>query len=210
MSFKKNKYKVIKKAISRELTDFLFHYFQNKRRVTQIFFQSKYISPYNTDHGVWTDPQAPNTFSIYGDMAFDTILEGLKYKVEDVAGYDLYPTYSYARLYKKGDILERHSDRPSCEISCTLNIGGDKWPIFYEPSGVTGAKGVKITLGPGDLLMYYGENEHWREPFTGETCGQVFLHYRDIKGKDAERSMYDGRQYPGLPYWFSSDPDGKN
>ena len=81
---------------------------------------------------------------------------------------------------------------------------------FYEPSGVTGAKGVKITLGPGDLLMYYGENEHWREPFTGETCGQVFLHYRDIKGKDAERSMYDGRQYPGLPYWFSSDPDGKN
>ena len=41
-------------------------------------------------------------------------------------GLDLCPTYSYARLYKKdGDELKRHKDRPSCEISTTINLGGD-------------------------------------------------------------------------------------
>jgi hypothetical protein len=31
----------------------------------------------------------------------------------------LIPTYSYARIYKKGDVLHRHKDRFSCEISTT-------------------------------------------------------------------------------------------
>ena len=62
----KNKYKVIKQIISTELTSFLFHYFQNKRRVAHLMFQHKYISPYNEDFGTWTDPQAPNTYAPVG------------------------------------------------------------------------------------------------------------------------------------------------
>ena len=203
MSLKKNKYKVIKNCLSKELIDFLFHYFQNKRRVAKILFDSKYISPYNEDHGVWNDPQALGTFSLYGDTTFDTILEGLKYKIEKSVGHNLCPTYSYARLYKKGDILQKHTDRNSCEISCTLNLGGDKkWPIYYKP---TNKKTIKVTLSSGDLLLYYGKNEHWREPFNGEKCGQVFLHYNDGRDKKALKNIYDGRQYPGLPSWFKKD-----
>ena len=199
----KNKYKVIKQIISTELTSFLFHYFQNKRRVAHLMFKHKYISPYNEDFGTWADPQAPNTYAHYGDVAFDTVLEGVQDKIEKAVGHKLMPTYSYARLYKKGDVLERHSDRHSCEVSCTLNLGGDKkWPIYYDPTGARGGKGVKITLSPGDVLLYYGHNEHWREAFTGDICGQVFLHYNDARKKESLKNIYDGRTCPGLPHWF--------
>ena len=63
--------------------------------------------------------------------------------MEDETGLKLNETYSYARIYKKGDILARHKDRYSCEISTTLNLGGDTWPIFLEPSGEEGKDGVK-------------------------------------------------------------------
>jgi hypothetical protein len=57
----------------------------------------------------------------------------------------LNPTYAYARIYKKGDILHRHKDRFSCEISTTLNLGGDDWPIFIEKDPKKG--GVKEGQG---------------------------------------------------------------
>ena len=36
------------------------------------------------------------------------------------------------RVYEKGSELKRHIDRPSCEISATINFGGDPWPIFVQ------------------------------------------------------------------------------
>ena len=118
---------------------------------------------------------------------------------------ELIPTYSYARIYKKGDVLKRHKDRYSCEVSMTMNLGGDSWPIYLEPSGETDKEGVKIDLEPGDALIYRGcEVEHWREAFEGENCGQVFLHYNDASGENAEENRYDTRPFLGLPSWFKS------
>ncbi len=34
---------------------------------------------------------------------------------------------------KKGDILKRHKDRFSCEISTTMNLGDD-WGIYLSPN----------------------------------------------------------------------------
>ena len=89
--------------------------------------------------------------------------------------------------------LKRHKDRFSCEISTTMNLGGDDWPIYLEPSwkkGVTtssNAKGVKVDLKPGDMLVYSGcELEHWREKFKGKECVQVFLHYNNRKTPGAK------------------------
>jgi hypothetical protein len=124
--------------------------------------------------------------------------------MEEHTQLKLYPNYSYARIYKKGDVLQRHKDRLSCEISTTLNLGGDPWPIYLEPSGKTGLKGIKVNLKPGDLLIYKGtELEHWREIFNGENCAQTFLHYSDVKSKDAKKNIYDGRPHLGLPNWFN-------
>ena len=56
------------------------------------------------------------------------------------------------------------------------------------------------------MLMYRGcELEHWRKPFEGKDCGQVFLHYNDTKGKDAKTNKYDGRAMIGLPSYFKGN-----
>ena len=66
-----------------------------------------------------------------------------------------------------------------------------------------GLPDIKVNLKPGDMLMYRGcELEHWREPFKGKDCGQVFLHYNDSSGKDAKTNKFDGRPMIGLPSYF--------
>jgi hypothetical protein len=206
MSFKKNKYLVVKKAISPDLADFCYTYFLNKRRVAKFLFEEKYLHPYETMFGVWNDEQVPNTYSHYADLVMETLLLGLIPRMEKETGFKVYPTYSYARIYKNGDVLHRHSDRFSCEISTTLNLGGDPWPIYLEPSGKKDMAGLRIDLQPGDMLIYRGcDLEHWREAFEGQNCGQVFLHYNSQKSKDAERNKFDGRPMIGLPGDFSKD-----
>ena len=168
-------------------------------------FDDRYINPFASEFGVWSDKQIPNTYSHYADIAMETLLENLRPEMEHQTGLELIETYSYARIYKKGDVLERHKDRPSCEVSTTLNLGGDEWPIFIEPSGEEGQIGSKVILEPGDMLIYRGcELEHWREAFEGDNCAQVFLHYNDASGENAEENRYDRRPFLGLPEWFAS------
>jgi|TARA_B110000114_G_C14901855_1_gene321063 hypothetical protein len=203
MSFKKNKYTVLKSTISPELAKFVYQYFLNKRKVARVLLDERFISPFNTEYGVWNDEQVPNTYSNYSDIAMETLLEKVKPVMEKHTGIKLSPTYSYARIYKKGDVLPRHKDRYSCEISTTLNLGGDKWPIYLDPTGKKGQAGIKVNLNPGDMLIYSGcELEHWREEFKGKDCVQVFLHYNKSSSKKAKENLYDGRPFIGLPGYF--------
>ena len=203
MSFKKNKYKILRHAISPEIADFVYKYFLKKRAVARHFFDIKWISPFITEWGVWNDAQVPKTYSHYSDIAKETLLAQLTKKMEKETGYKLNPTYSYARIYKAGDVLHRHKDRYSCEVSTTLHLGGDLWPIYLDPTGKKGQAGIKIDLGPGDMLVYSGcDLEHWREAFLGKDCGQVFLHYNDAKKKTAKENKFDKRPMLGLPSYF--------
>jgi hypothetical protein len=133
----------------------------------------------------------------------ETLLAKLNPTMEKETGYKLHPTYSYARIYKTGDVLHRHKDRYSCEVSTTLHLGGDPWPIYLDPTGKTGQAGIKVDLEPGDMLIYSGcEIEHWRDAFSGKDCGQVFLHYNNAKKKTAKENKFDKRPMLGLPSWF--------
>ena len=200
MSFKKNKYSVLKGVISKELADFVYKYFLNKRQVARFLFDNKYISPFTEYFGVWNDQQVPNTYSHYSDIAMETLLQQVKPVMEKHTGLKLSETYSYARIYKEGDVLARHKDRYSCEISTTLNLGGDEWPIYLDPTGKEGQAGIKVDLEPGDMLIYSGcELEHWRKPFEGNLCGQVFLHYNHANGRFAKTNLYDKRPLLGIP-----------
>ena len=200
MAEMENHYKIIKNAISKELAGFIYDYFLIKRRVARKLLDDGYISPDTPYFGVWSDKQIPNTYSHYADIVMETLLERIKPVMEKNTGLKVLPTYSYARIYKKGDILKRHKDRPSCEISTTINLGGDSWPIYLEPSGEKGKEGIKIDLRPGDMLIYRGcELEHWRETFEGDNCGQVFLHYNDANSSEGQKNIYDGRPFIGLP-----------
>jgi hypothetical protein len=46
MTFKKNKYTILKKAISPELAKFITEYFLLKRKVARTLFDERYISPF--------------------------------------------------------------------------------------------------------------------------------------------------------------------
>ena len=203
MSFKKNKYTVMKKVISREIADFCFAYFLNKRRVARFLYDQRYISPFEVGFGVWNDQQVPNTYSHYADIVMETLLQKVKPVMEKYTKLKLSETYAYARIYKKGDVLARHKDRFSCEISTTLNLGGEPWSIYLDPSGRERQAGIKVDLEPGDMLIYSGcELEHWREEFRGNNCAQVFLHYNKKGSKKAKENEFDGRPFIGLPAYF--------
>ena len=203
MSFQKNKYCVIKEAIPKQIAEFVYNYFLMKRQVARTFFDTRYISPFTTEFGVWNDEQVPNTYSHYADIAMETLLLRCLPIMEKTTKLKLYPAYSYGRVYKKGDILKRHKDRFSCEISTTMNLGGDNWSIYLEPSGQTDKKGIKVDLKPGDMLVYRGcDLEHWREKFKGKQSVQVFLHYNNQKTEGAKDNIFDRRLHLGLPNWF--------
>ena len=134
MTFRVNRYQVIKKAVSFDLANFIYNYFLLKRDAVKWMYDNNIIYD-NGMFGTWTDEQVPNTYSHYADMVMETLMMKVLPVMRQETGLELIPTYSYARLYKKGDILRRHKDRPSCEISTTLNLGGDPWPIFIDGTG---------------------------------------------------------------------------
>ena len=202
-NFKKQKYLIIKKAISTDMANFIYGYFSFKRRVAKKFFEEKYISPFTTEWGVWNDEQVPNTYSHYADIVMETLLERVRPKIEKETKLKLIPTYSYARLYKTGDVLKRHKDRFSCEISATMFLGGEPGELYIEPSGQENKKGIKVIQKPGDILIYSGcELEHWRETFKGKNCCQVFLHYNKAGSTQAKENKFDKREFLGLPNYF--------
>jgi len=208
MSFKKNKYKVVKQAISKDLALFLYNYLLVKKQVYDTCIQRKYISPFETILGTYEtkDQQIPDSYSHYADVAMETLMLKVQPIMEKETSLMLNPSYTYCRVYKKGDELKRHKDRFSCEISTTLNLGGDNWPIHIEPSGKTDLRGVKVDLEPGDMLVYRGcDLEHWRKPFKGKECVQVFLHFNNVATEGSKENMFDKRPHVGLPAWFKSN-----
>ena len=203
--FKKKKYTVIRQAISKDLASFVANYFLMQKQVYDTCKNARYISPFENiiGHYEGQDEQIPHTYSQYSNIAMETLMLKCQPEMEKVTGLKLYPAYTYARIYKKGDELKRHKDRFSCEISTTMNLGGDDWPIYLEPSGETGKKGIKVDLKPGDMLVYSGcELEHWRNKFRGKECIQAFLHYNNRKTPGAKDNMFDKRPHLGLPSWF--------
>jgi hypothetical protein len=197
--FKKNKYVVVPNFISRDVTLLLYEYMKTKalrESLKYTYFNHIY---HNKWDGEFTDPQAENSYSFYGDPVFDTVLNLSNNNVGKCVGLDLTPQYSYWRLYETGNQLKKHKDRASCEISATICLGYDisnlkdklyNWPMYID--------GKPIHLNPGDILLYKGcEVEHWRDIFQGLNQAQAFLHYNDNNGLFYNK--YDTRECLGIP-----------
>lgn len=140
-------------------------------------------------------PEAPFA---YGDFMTDALMVSLQPRIEAASGLTLFPTYSYCRLYKHGDVLPRHTDRPACELSISVCLGSEPnepWPLWIEgPRGPSA-----IVLRPGDAVLYRGrECAHWREAFAGQHQAQLFVHYVDQNGPYAEWK-FDKRAALGDP-----------
>ena len=211
MSLHDKKYIVVKKILSEEMVKVYYDYMVNKEKVCITLIENNYINPFSKAYGFFNDPQVPNTYCIYGDLLFDNMLTHLKPRIEKETGLELTEMYTFARNYRMRDELVRHKDRAQCEISGTINLGGDPWPIYIDPNPKngyfdkendryisSGEKGVEVLLEPGDCMLYLGtECEHWRKPLTDKGCSQVFLHYRETKKVTDDK--WDKRLGPGMP-----------
>ena len=141
------------------------------------------------------DEQCPLSDSVYNAPMLDELLHRLCAPLSKQLELELEPAYCYARIYRKGEVLEAHTDRPACEISGTMTLAHDAgspiWPI-YMGKDTTDNVGSQVKINVGDLLMYHGcELNHWRPEYKGEWQTQVFFHY---VRKDGEYSEHAGDQ----------------
>lgn len=167
----------------------ILHDFISKEKASELSFE---FAEYCKENNIDGDPQAPNSFSTYNYIPFLELLCEKTPEVSKSIGETVLPTYSYARIYKNGSVLQKHTDRDACEISLTLHLHGDQsWPIWIEtPSG----EEVKVDLNPGDAMVYLGKKApHWREEYGGEYYTQVFLHYVRSRG-DCSYAYFDKLQ----------------
>lgn len=146
---------------------------------------------YCKDNELPGDNQAPNSHSIYNHLDFLELLCEKTPEVSKLIEETVLPTYSYARVYGEGSVLEKHKDRDACEISLTLHLDGDQpWPIWIETPD---HEKRFVSLNPGDAMLYLGTiASHWREKYTGDYYSQVFLHYVRSRG-DCCYAYFDNR-----------------
>ena len=145
-------------------------------------------------------PQASSKLFYYADPLIEALLLACKSGVEQVVGKELLPTYSYSRVYQPGEELVPHVDRPSCEVSVTVNIAskGETSPIYMQYASNPVEEHV---LRPGDAVVYKGcDAKHWRNKLeNGQLNVQFMLHYVDRNGPNAAFEK-DSRQAYGMAY----------
>lgn len=145
------------------------------------------------------DSQAPMSWSCYNYQRLLILMARKTNHVSAVLGEEVLPTYCYTRIYKRGDELVPHLDRPACEISLTVNLSKEiDWPIYVSrPDGTT----ASVELEPGDAMMYLGcIASHWRHPFVGNEHCQTFFHYVRADGPNSWAVFdFHKQQYPTVP-----------
>ncbi|PJD91363.1 MAG: hypothetical protein CK424_06995 [Legionella sp.] len=140
----------------------------------------------------------------YGDPLMELLLEQLHPLMEQAVGHPLWPTLSFYYVYTKGNQLQKHKDRSSCEWVASLCIGADEdfkkthktWPLVLK----VGEHSEEIALEYGDILLFKGhETEHWREQLSGDWFVSAIFGYVEQNGPFAFQK-YDQRQTLGRPH----------
>jgi len=143
------------------------------------------------------------TVDIYGPRfaPFKFLLWGLTPLFSTIAGKDLAPTYSFFRIYRNGDVLRFHTDRPACDHSMTLTLAysDDRaWPFEVMNRGVTfedmlqgGQEVEPFEMNAGDAIIYRGiEVPHGRlSPNPNGWSAHLFLHWVDLDGPHGDHAF---------------------
>jgi hypothetical protein len=112
----------------------------------------------------------------YGDPVAEELLGVKASYLADLLHLDLVPTYSYLRLYRTGDRLPAHRDRPACEITVSATLATDtQWPLRILVEGQV----LDCCPAPRGAVAFRGhELLHWRETLSGGgPIAHVLLHY---------------------------------
>lgn len=191
-TFKKNHFTLVKSALSKEFCEIATKY--------SLIRQKEFFNPETYNENRF------NTHAEYADTLMESILDYMHPKIEKITKLKLYPTYSYYRVYKPGDILQHHIDKPSCEISATICLGYNyvtsikkyNWGVYAQ---VGDNDATFFPMKPGDMVVYRGcDVIHWRDKFeveAGSYQAQTFIHYVEAGG-EFDQFKYDGR--PSIGY----------
>ena len=190
MSFKKDKYIVVKNVLNLQTIEFL----KIQTKMLEGVLNNSNNS--NSSDFLFNDVQIKECFSFYSPLFSESLLVLLQPIIEEKIGKKLLPTYSYIRIYYKNAILKRHTDRDSCEYSASICIKNDINPWDFWLKNIHN-EDISISLKEGDLIIYKGnELEHWREKYENNEHIQFFLHYVDINGINSHLK-YDKRKLLG-------------
>jgi len=151
------------------------------------------------------DTQVNGATGCYNHPQYRNIHSQIRLKLEKIIGKKLYNTYYFDRFYFSNQKLEKHIDRPSCEISLSIHISSNSktpWPIFVKtPHG----DDASINLSAGDAILYKGcEVIHWRNEFDKRNIllhniipqkyyHQLFFHYVLSNGNNVHYAFNYGR-----------------
>jgi hypothetical protein len=191
MSFEHDKYIIARGILPKELC-----------KITEQYCLFEMLNNFQHEKtGLTGVVMVPGTHSVYGDSLMETLLLYTKPKIENLTGLSLIPTYTYYRVYKPGDALNDHKDRPACEISSTLTIGfkynGKDDDYHWCLHSYVNDEKRYFKCDVGDAVIYKGcELKHGRDKFDVDEYSyqvQVFLHYVDANGPYAKQYKYDGR-----------------
>jgi len=123
-----------------------------------------------------------NAYDFYNRPEQVALLSEKVSHINELLGSKVLPAYSFVRQYGVGSFLSKHKDRPSCEVSLSIHLQGDKeWAFCIEDKE---GNPVELILHPGDAVLYDAPNAtHWREEYDGEFYIQTFHHYVMLGGE---------------------------
>lgn len=186
--------KIIKNLIPLELIKFLDIEFTMMRDCMKAL---------NSESG-FNDPTVENSFSWYSPICFESLSMYILPKIEEEIGEELYPSYSFGRIYYNGSELKKHTDRKSSEITVSCCIRKDSnlnWPLYFEHNN----KIYELNCDIGDGIIGCGNlDPHWRTRFSGTEHMQAFMQYVRKNG-NFSHLKYDTRPYLASPYETTSD-----
>ena len=178
-SFAENNYVFVPGLLDEHAVKFLASYYEHAKYGHVGFFEKDGTS-----------------LNCHGDASADAVLYLMREKLEQLTGFELLPTYSFVRIYAKGEKVGKHVDGPANQVSCTICIARDEteWPLKVSFEG----KEDSMIMNPGDAVIYRGHIvEHWREKFAGENQVQVIIGFV-IKGGEYEDRKYYGKPEPAF------------
>lgn len=161
------------------------------------------------------DSQTGSFISLYANPVMETLMDLSTPVIENNVGKKLFPTYSYFRIYDKGDDLKTHTDREACEFTVALCLGADPvdkpynifvgerddnsdYKYYNEKNKLEGLNiEHKFNMIPNSAVIFKGRDKvHWREHSTHDHFITVFLHYVDQEGPH-KNEKYDKRDKLG-------------
>ena len=174
------------------------------------------LMKYSNNRNFIIDNQTNSFISEHSDYLMETLMDMSTSVVEQNVGKKLFPTYSFFRIYDKGDDLRIHNDRESCEYTVALCLGADPnnkpYEIFVgtedensdykylnkEGDFIKVRIENKFPMIPNNAVIFKGMDKiHWREVSKHDHFMTVFLHYVDQEGPYKEWK-FDKRESLGF------------